>query len=83
MKAVHLRLQGLYDDYEEAIVEMLVRLIDGVRDVASIRSLHLVSVLYDEQVASVAQILSYIGRAGFSARVLAPVSGGAISSVAR
>lgn len=69
MKAVHLRLTSPCDTHEEAFIEMLVRLIEGVEDVATIRSLHLISVLYDERLANVQQIVRSLGRAGFAARV--------------
>jgi tRNA G26 N,N-dimethylase Trm1 len=67
MKAVHILIEGLRDEYEAVLAEMLVRFVDGVKDVASIRSLHLVSVLYDERVASVKEILRTLRAAGFSA----------------
>ena len=73
MKAVHIRTEGTDEDgYELAFVEMFVRLIDGVKDVASVRALHLISVLYDETVADITEILASIRRAGFMASVYLP-----------
>ncbi len=72
MQAVHILIDGLRDDYEAALAEMLVRFVDGVKDVASIRSLNLVSVLYDESVANVRQILRTLRNAGFSAKMYRP-----------
>jgi hypothetical protein len=72
MQAVHILIDGLRDDYEAVLAEMLVRFVEGVKDVASIRSLHLVSVLYDESVASVTQILKTLRSAGFSAHTYQP-----------
>jgi copper chaperone CopZ len=72
MQAVHIQIDDLADEYEASLVEMLVRFVEGVKDVASIRSLHLVSVLFDESVATVAQILTTVRRAGFSARMYRP-----------
>lgn len=72
MKAVHILIDGLRDEYEAVLAEMLVRFVDGVKDVASIRSIHLVSVLYDESVATVTQILRALSHAGFSARMYEP-----------
>lgn len=69
MKAVHLVLTSPCDEHEEAFIEMLVRLIEGVEDVAAIRSLNLISVLYDERLANVSRIVRSLGRAGFAARV--------------
>lgn len=68
MKAVHIRTDGMHDENECAFCEMVVRLTEGVHDVASVRSLNLVSVLYDEGVTDDAQVLSTIRRAGFEAR---------------
>ncbi len=72
MKAVHIQIDGLADEYEASLVEMLVRFVDGVTDVASIRSIHLISVLYDESTASLTQILRTVRMAGFSARMYRP-----------
>lgn len=67
MKAVHIRTEGPADEDELAFVEMFIRLMDGVKDVAVVRTLHLISVLYDETVADIADILASIRRAGFRA----------------
>ena len=72
MQAVHFRADGFHDENEAAFVEMIVRLVDGVKDVASIRSLHLISVLYDERVADVTQIMKAVRSAGFRARRYRP-----------
>ena len=75
MQAVHILIEGLRDEYEAALAEMLLRFVDGVKDVASIRSIHLVSVLFDESVASVTELLRTLRRAGFSARMYRPRPG--------
>ena len=72
MQAVHFRAEGIHDENEAAFIEMIVRLVDGVKDVASIRSLHLISVLYDERVASVRQIMKTVRSAGFRAKRYQP-----------
>jgi hypothetical protein len=72
MQAVHIHAEGVRDDNESAFVEMMLRLTRGVKDVATIRSLHLISVLYDERDASLAMILATIRRAGFRAHVVQP-----------
>ena len=82
MKAVHIQIDGLTDENEASLVEMLVRFIDGVKDVASIRSIHLISVLYDESVASLAQILRTVRMAGFSAKRYRPASRRVVGRVA-
>lgn len=72
MKAIHIRTSGQHDEYECAFCEMIIRLVDGVKDVASIRTLHLISVLYDDTVADVSQILGALRQAGFGAYVYNP-----------
>lgn len=67
MRAAHLHTQGIHDDNEAAAVEMIVRLAEGVSDVASIRSLELVSVLYDESKTCLPSILGAVRAAGFDA----------------
>lgn len=70
MRAVHLHTQGVSDVHEAALVEMLVRLTDGVSDVASVRSLDLMSVLYDEKATELTAILQAVRSAGFDARAI-------------
>ena len=60
MKAIHLHTVGVADCHEAALIEMCVRLADGVTDVASIRTLDLVSVLYDEHATGPADIVGAI-----------------------
>lgn len=67
MKAIHLHTVGVADCHEAALIEMCVRLADGVTDVASIRTLDLVSVLYDERETGPADIVSAIRSLGFDA----------------
>ena len=68
MKAVHIQTQGIADENESALVEAVVRFTDGVKDVASVRSMNLLSVLYDEREADANQILRTVRQAGFSAK---------------
>ena len=72
MQAVHIRTDDLGTDTQAAFIEMLVRFTDGVKDVASIRSLHLISVLYDERVADATQIIRALRSAGVRARRYRP-----------
>lgn len=68
MKTVHIRAEGLSSEHTAASIEMQVRAVPGVRDVAAVRSLRLISVLYDEHVARRSQILTLVRRAGYRAR---------------
>jgi copper chaperone CopZ len=74
MKAIHLQTRGVHDPHEAALVEMCVRLAEGVSDVASIRTLDLVSVLYDERETDPRDIVAAIRSIGFDARELARAS---------
>ena len=68
MKAIHLQTCGVHDPHEAALIEMCVRFAEGVNDVASIRTLDLVSVLYDEDETDPRRILAAIKSIGFDAR---------------
>lgn len=68
MKAIHLHTSGVHDPHEAALIEMCVRLADGVSDVASIKTLDLLSVLYDEARTDPPHILATIKSIGFDAR---------------
>ena len=68
MKAIHLHTRGVHDAHEAALIEMCIRLADGVSDVASIRTLDLVSVLYDERETDLRHIVAAVRSIGFDAR---------------
>ena len=72
MQAVHIKTDELDTGYQAAFIEMLIRFIDGVKDVASIPSLHLISVLYDDQIADATQIIRALRSAGVRARRYRP-----------
>lgn len=73
MKALHLHTEGVHDCNEAALVEMFVRFTSGVTDVATVRSLELISVLYDERLTSPSAIMRTIRSAGFGAREYEPL----------
>lgn len=73
MKAVHIRTEETVGEYELPFVEMFIRLIDGVKDVATVSTMHLISVLYDETVADITKILDSIRAAGFYAYLYRPM----------
>jgi len=72
MKAVHLHTEGVHDSNEATLLEMFVRFTSGVCDVAAVRSLKLISVLYDERLTSPSAIMRTIRSAGFNAREYEP-----------
>ena len=72
MQAVHITSDDLDTDYQAALTEMVIRFTDGVRDVVLVRSMHLISVLYDEQIADPTQIIRALRSAGVRARRYRP-----------
>lgn len=68
MKTAHLQTETVHDSHEVEDIERIVWLTDGVKDVASVRSLHLISVLYDEHTSSVSKVLGSVRRAGYRVR---------------
>jgi len=65
LRAIHLMTSGLSGEEGLALVEAALGAIAGVARVAAVASIGLVSVMYDDAKASVAQILRALRRAGF------------------
>ena len=74
MQAVHIKTDDLGTDYDATLIEMLIRFMDGVKDVATIRSMHIISVLYDEHIADAAQIIRALRNNGVRARRYRPAA---------
>lgn len=74
MQAVHIETNDLDTDYQAALVEMLIRFTDGVKDVVLVRSMRLVSVLYDESKADPTKLIRALRAAGISARQYRPAN---------
>lgn len=72
MKVLHLHTEDIYDSEDAALVEMFVRFTSGVSDIASVRSLSLISVLYDERLTSPATIIRSLRAAGFRVHTYQP-----------
>ena len=72
MQAVHIKTNDLGTETQAAFIEMLIRFMDGVEDVASIPSLHIISVLYDERIADATQIIRALRNNGVRARRYRP-----------
>ena len=71
MTALHLRTFGMTADSPEGdAFEAALRSLDGVRDVASIDSMGLTSVLFDEMLADETLIVQAARAAGFETRPL-------------
>jgi hypothetical protein len=74
MQAVHIKTDEFESDTEAAFIEMLIRFMDGVKDVATMRSMHIISVLYDEHIADAAQIIRALRNNGVRARRYRPAA---------
>ena len=71
MQAIHIAT-GLETPSEATFVEAVLRMLAGVADVRAVRSMGLVSVLYDEHKITPRTILREIRATGFDARFFRP-----------
>jgi copper chaperone CopZ len=69
MTAIHLRTRELASDWTSLTVEATLQRMAGVAKVAVIRSMGLVSVLFDERHSSADQILGAMRDAGVDAQL--------------
>lgn len=74
MKAVHLKAEGLLEESDIALAVRVLTLVEGVRDVALLRSKRVVSVLYDETRADLSQLITALRKAGVAARLYIPTN---------
>lgn len=72
MQAIHFNTAGLDTHTDATFLEAVLRMLAGVADVAAVRSLGLVSVLYDERKITPRTILREIRATGFDARFMRP-----------
>jgi hypothetical protein len=72
MQAIHIDTIGLDSPSDATFLEAVLRMLAGVADVASVRSLGIVSVLYDEHKVTPRTILREIRAIGFDARFFRP-----------
>jgi hypothetical protein len=72
MQAVHLNTSDLQSESDVTFLDAVLRMVAGVADVAAVRSIGLVSVLYDERKIRPAGILRAVRSVGFDARLLKP-----------
>lgn len=72
MQAIHIDTGGLDTTSDASFLEAVLRMLAGVADVAAVRSLGLVSVLYDEHKITPRTILREIRATGFDARFCRP-----------
>jgi len=72
MTAIHLRTPGLNSEWSTALVEMTVSRISGVARVVAVKSIGVVSVMYDGTKANAEQILKAVRSIGFEADIHQP-----------
>ena len=72
MQAIHLNTTDLESETDVTFVDAVLRMLAGVADVAAVRSMGLISVLYDEHKIGPSSILSAVRSVGFDARLLKP-----------
>ncbi|HEY5517303.1 MAG TPA: heavy-metal-associated domain-containing protein [Coriobacteriia bacterium] len=72
MQAIHITTTGIETSDDVSLVEAVLRMLAGIADVAAVRSLRLISVLYDEQAIAPRTVLRAIRSTGYGARLLRP-----------
>lgn len=74
MQAIHIDTTGLESASDVSLLESVLRMLAGVADVAAVRSLGIVSVLYDEHKIGARTILRAVRSTGYDARLISPSS---------
>jgi hypothetical protein len=72
MQAIHIDTHGIDTTDDATFIEAVLRMLAGVADVVAVRSLGLISVLYDERKITPRTILREIRATGFDARFFRP-----------
>ena len=72
MQAIHIDTHGIETSTDATFIEAVLRMLAGVADVVAVRSLGIVSVLYDERKITPRTILREIRATGFDARFFRP-----------
>jgi len=72
MQAIHITTSGIECPDDVVLIEAVLRMLSGIADVAAVRSLGLVSVLYDEQQIAPRTVLRAIRSTGYGARLIRP-----------
>jgi hypothetical protein len=72
MRAVHIDTRSLETPDDATFIEAALRMLAGVADVVAVRSLGIVSVLYDERRITARTILRQIRATGFDACFFRP-----------
>jgi hypothetical protein len=67
MQVIHVHADSVSSEYDTAFIRMVVGMIEGVRDIATVPSLGLISVLYDDRRSDATDIVEAVCSAGFDA----------------
>ena len=67
MRVTHVRTGGVSTEYDATFIKIAVGMVDGVRDVAAVPSIGLISVLYDDERSDPTDIIEAVCSAGFEA----------------
>ncbi|HEY5540775.1 MAG TPA: heavy-metal-associated domain-containing protein [Coriobacteriia bacterium] len=74
MQAIHINTAGLDSASDVSLLEAVLRMLAGVADVVAVRSLGIVSVLYDEHKVGPRTIVRAMRSTGYDARLISPSS---------
>lgn len=74
LTAAHLKTKGLSNEWTARAVEAAIRRVAGVARVVTSGSLGIVSVMWDDTVASLDQIVRALRAAGFDAHPVTPMA---------
>jgi copper chaperone CopZ len=72
MKAIHINTTSLTSESDASLLEAVLRMLAGVADVVAVRSLGIVSVLYDEHKVGPRTIVKAMRSTGFDAKLIRP-----------
>ncbi len=72
MQVIHVHASTACSEHDTAFIKMVVGMVEGVRDIAAVPSLGLISVLYDDERSDATDIVGAVCSAGFEARQCLP-----------
>ena len=72
MQAIHIGTSAIESSGDATLLDAILRMLAGVADVVAVKSMGLVSVLYDEHKTGPRAILRAMRQAGYDARLLRP-----------
>ena len=74
MQAIHINTTSLDTESDASLLEAVLRMLAGVADVVAVRSLGIVSVLYDEHKIGPRTIVKAMRSTGYDAKLIRPSS---------